>query len=80
MAWVTAHPGYAFLIYVAFMSAVQALPRPTEGSNGIYTWLYGFAHIFSANWKLAIDPVKSTPFEKPPAQEVKAKAKAASQE
>jgi hypothetical protein len=35
--------------YWIFNAAVQAIPKPPEGANLFWVWLYNFAHLLSAN-------------------------------
>lgn len=37
---------------VAYNSAVQALPTPTDQSWTAYRWLFNFAHLLAANFGL----------------------------
>jgi hypothetical protein len=46
------------LLYLVFMCAVQALPRPAENSRSLYIWIYQFFHLLCMNLQLFIDPTK----------------------
>ena len=47
--WISLHPFWTFLMYVLFMLATQALPKPDATSGKLYLWVYAFCHLLSAN-------------------------------
>ena len=51
-------PLWAVLAYLLFMCAVQALPRPEQGSPPFYIWVYQFTHLLCMNLSLVFDPAK----------------------
>ena len=51
-------PLWAVAAYMVFMCAVQTLPRPLEGANPFYVWVYGFLHLLCLNLALVLDPTK----------------------
>ena len=54
-------PVWVVLAWAAFMSVVQALPRPAETSPQWYVFVYQFVHALSANWARVFDPKKKSP-------------------
>ena len=58
ITWVTAHPFQTFASYVAFMLAVQSLPKPDANSTKFYLWAYAFLHLMSVNVSLVAKVLK----------------------
>lgn len=59
--WAVAIPLWAIIVWIVFMCAVQALPRPTANDSRWYIFLYRFGHLLSMNIALALDPKKKLP-------------------
>ncbi len=59
--WAVAIPLWALVVWVVFMCAVQALPRPTLTDSKWYIFLYRFGHLLSLNIALVLDPKKKFP-------------------
>lgn len=59
--WSVTIPLWAVVAWVVFMCAVQALPRPSSNSPGVYVFLYQFGHLLALNLALVFDPKKKLP-------------------
>ncbi len=51
-----------FALYIAYSTAVNAMPVPAPGNSPFYVWLYRFAHGFAANLVTAFGKIGRTPW------------------
>lgn len=61
-------PFWIVALYLVYMAAVQALPRPDSASGKGYVFLYGFFHALAFNLALAFDPKKKVQAPDGPAE------------